>query len=76
MSLHYSKRGDESWEYLAVRIYLFPNLAATEAQWEYLILILHIAVFQNATLTLILSCFISNIQVAFLIKLPYFEAGC
>ena len=40
------------------------NLAASEAQWEYPILTLHIAVFQNATLSSILSSFISYIQAA------------
>ena len=51
------------------------NLAASEAQWEYPILALHSAVFQNATLSSILSSFISYIQAAFHVKLPYFEAG-
>ena len=64
--LNILKRGNERWENLAVRVYRFPSLAASKAQWEYPILTLHIVLlFQNVTLSSILSSFISYIQAAF-----------
>ena len=74
--LNLLKRRDEIWENVAVKICLFPNLAASESEWEYPILTLHIVVFQNATFSSTYSSFVSHIQAAFQVKLPYFEPYC
>ena len=79
------KRGDERWEKLAVRVYLFPNLAAFKSQWEYPILNSHIVLFFR------MQCWVQFFHLLFLtyrllstllekesllLNLPYFEPGC